>query len=89
MAKRRLGWLVMLASPLRGSVEVELKRWITSEWNCFRAIEAEFRERLRYLKATAVFEDVFFGIPFGEAEVEDFLRVLRADAAGLGAEAVD
>jgi len=41
------------------------------------------------LEAAAVFEDIFLGVPFGEAEIEDFLAVLGADAAGLGAEAVD
>ena len=41
------------------------------------------------LKAAAVFEDVFFGVPFGEAEIENFFAVLIADAARLGAEAVD
>ena len=41
------------------------------------------------LEAAAVFEDVFFGVPFGEAEIEDFLAILSADTAGLGAETVD
>jgi hypothetical protein len=40
-------------------------------------------------KSAAVFEHVFLGVPFGEAEIEDFLAVLGADTAGLGAEAVD
>src|ERR1700676_1346256 len=35
MARRRPGWLVMLASPLQGSVGASSKTWITSEWNCF------------------------------------------------------
>ncbi len=38
MARRRPGRLVMLASPRQGSVEGVSKTWITSEWNCFRAI---------------------------------------------------
>ena len=37
----------------------------------------------------AVFEDVFFGVPIGEAEIEEFFIVEGADAAGLGAETVD
>ena len=41
------------------------------------------------MEAAAIFEDVFFGVPVGEADIEDFLAVLSADAAGLGAEAVD
>jgi len=41
------------------------------------------------LKAAAVFEDVFFGVPFGEAEIENFFAVLIGSAAGFGAEAVD
>jgi len=38
MARRRPGRLVMLASPLQGSLAEPSKRWITSEWICFRAI---------------------------------------------------
>ena len=38
MARRRPGRSVMLASPRHGSVEAVSKRWITSEWNCFRVI---------------------------------------------------
>jgi hypothetical protein len=41
MARRRLGRLVMLASPLQGSVDGVSKRWITSEWNCFRVISGK------------------------------------------------
>ena len=41
------------------------------------------------LEAAAVFEDVFLGVPFGEAEIEDFFAVLIRHTAGLGAEAVD
>ena len=41
------------------------------------------------LEAAAVFEDVFPGVPVGEAQVEDSLAVLSTDAAELCAEAVD
>ncbi len=41
------------------------------------------------LKAPAIFEDVFAGVPFHEAEIEDFFGFEGADAAGAGAEAVD
>ena len=41
------------------------------------------------LEAAAVFQDIFSGVPFGEAEVEDSLAVLSADASGRGAEAVN
>src|SRR5260370_16887964 len=41
------------------------------------------------LEAAAVFEDVFFGVPFGETEIENFFGISSGDAAGLGAEAVD
>lgn len=41
------------------------------------------------MKAAAVFEDVFSGVPFGKAEIENFFAVQKADAAGAGAEAVD
>jgi len=41
------------------------------------------------LEAAAVFEDVFFGVPIGETEIEDFLGVLIGNTAGPGAEAVD
>lgn len=50
------------------------------------------------MEAPAVFEDIFAGVPFREAEVEDLLYFFlrdrravdqRADAAGPRAEAVD
>ena len=41
------------------------------------------------MEKTAVFEDVFAGVPVGEAEVENPFVVESADAAGTGAEAVD
>ena len=41
------------------------------------------------LEAAAVFEDVFLGVPFGEAEIENSFAALTANTAGLGAEAVD
>ncbi len=41
------------------------------------------------MKAAAVLEYVFPGVPFGKAEIEDFLAVDRADTAGPSAEAVN
>ena len=41
------------------------------------------------LEAAAVFEDVFLGVPFGEAEIESSFAILITHPAGLGAEAVD
>lgn len=41
------------------------------------------------METAAVFEDVFFGVPFGETEIEYFLVADLADAAGFGAEAVN
>jgi len=41
------------------------------------------------LEAAAVSVDVFLGVPFGEAEIENPFAVLIRDAAGFGAEAVD
>ena len=41
------------------------------------------------MEKAAVFEDVFFGVPFGKTEIENFFAVQKADAAGAGAEAVD
>ena len=43
----------------------------------------------RRLEAAAVFQDVFASVPIGETEIQNFLAVERADAAGCGAEAVD
>ncbi len=43
----------------------------------------------RSLKTAAIFDDVFGGVPFHKAEVEDFFGFQGADAAGAGAEAVD
>ena len=36
-----------------------------------------------------ILEDVFSGVPFGKTEIENFLSIQRADAAGAGAETVD
>jgi hypothetical protein len=41
------------------------------------------------LEAAAIFEDVFAGVPVGEAEVEDFFGFKGGDAAGAGGEAVE
>src|SRR5580692_4321649 len=41
MASARPWRLVMEASPLQGSPGVVSKRWITSEWNCFRVIRGK------------------------------------------------
>ena len=41
------------------------------------------------LEAAAVFEDVLFGVPIREAEIENLFAALIADAAKFGAEAVD
>jgi len=35
------------------------------------------------LEAAAVLEDVFLGVPVRKAQIEEFLAVLSADAAGL------
>src|SRR5205814_885836 len=55
----------------------------------FQADEFEMGRTDGGLEAAAVFEDVFFGVPFGEAEIENSFAALTADTAGLGAEAVD
>ena len=41
------------------------------------------------LKQAAIFEDVFAGVPFHEAEVKNYFGLERANAAGAGAETVD
>ena len=41
------------------------------------------------MEAAAVLRNVFIGVPFGEAEIENFFPVLFRNAAGPGAEAVD
>jgi hypothetical protein len=41
------------------------------------------------LEAAAVFEDVFAGVPVGEAEIEDLFVFKGADSARAGAEAMD
>jgi len=51
--------------------------------------ESQTRGTQGGLEAAAVFQDVFFGVPFGEAKIEDLLSILNARAAGLGAETVD
>jgi hypothetical protein len=41
------------------------------------------------LEETAIFEDVFPGVPIHKAEIEDFFGFERANTAWAGAEAVD
>jgi hypothetical protein len=41
------------------------------------------------LKEAAIFEDVFAGVPFHDAEVEDFFGFERAYTTGASAEAVN
>ena len=41
------------------------------------------------MEAAAVFQDVFFGVPFGETKTENFFAVLIGNAARLSTEAVD
>jgi len=55
----------------------------------FQGDESEARSTEGGLEATTVFEDVLFGVPFGETEIKNFIAFLVADAAGPGAEAVD
>jgi len=55
----------------------------------FEGDEWEFLSAEGSLKFLAVFEDVFAGVPFGEAEVEYALAVEVGDTAGGGAEAVE
>ena len=55
----------------------------------FQGDEFQVRGAEGGLEAVAVLEDVFLGVPVGEAQIKNFLAVLSADAAGLGAETVD
>jgi hypothetical protein len=41
------------------------------------------------LETAAVFENVFFGVPFGETKIEKLFAVLIGNAAEFGTEAVD
>ena len=54
------------------------------EWN-----EIEIGGTEGGLEAAAIFEDVFAGVPFHEAEIEDFFGFKGAHAAGASAETVD
>src|SRR5216683_136511 len=80
--RRRPGRFVAKASPRQGSAGAALKRWMISEWICFR--EMSWRS-----DAAAVFQDVFPGVPIGETEIEDSWGVLIGDSAKFGAEPVD
>src|SRR5258708_284442 len=55
----------------------------------FQRDELEVRCAEGGLEAAAVLEDVFCAIPFGKTEIENFIAVQEADAAGAGGEAVD
>jgi len=57
--------------------------------NLFEMDEREFLRAESGLEFFAVFEDVFAGVPIGEAEVENFLAVEIGNAAGSGAETVE
>ena len=55
----------------------------------FEIDEREFLSAESGLKFFAIFDDVFACVPFGEAEIENFLSVEIGDAAGSGAETVE
>ena len=55
----------------------------------FQIDEREFLSAEGGLEFFAIFDNVFACVPFGEAEVEDFLSVEIGDAAWSGAEAVE
>ena len=55
----------------------------------FQIDEREFLSTEGGLEFFAIFDDVFAGVPFGEAEVEDFLSIEIGDAAWGGAETVE
>jgi len=57
--------------------------------NLLEIDEREFLSAEGGLEFFAVFEDVFAGVPVGEAEIEDGVTVEIGDAAGDGAEAVE
>ena len=57
--------------------------------NLFEINERELLRAEGGLEFFAVFEDVFARVPFGEAEVEDFLSIEIGDAAWGGAETVE
>jgi len=78
-----------------GSVPLaKLGRWCIEEMDyvgmdLFQGDEIEVRCGEGGLETAAVLEYVFFGVPFGEAEIENLFAVLIRNAAGFGAEAVD
>ncbi len=55
----------------------------------FERNEFEVRCAEGRLEAAAILEDVFFAVPFGETEIENFFAVQEADAARASAEAVE
>ena len=57
--------------------------------NLLQGNEVEIARSEGGLKTAAIFKDVFAGVPFHEAEIEDFFRFEGADAAGACAEAVN
>jgi len=63
------------ASPLRRSADGWGKMRITSEWICLSGNQFEIGGAEGGLKQAAIFEDVFAGVPFHEAEVQNFFRI--------------
>ena len=61
---------------------------MTSEWTCFRGTRSNLRAD-GGLKLAAIFQNVFAGVPIGEAQVQNILAVEGTDAAFAGAEAVN
>jgi len=78
-----------------GSVPLAKRgRWCIEEMDyvgmdLFQGDEIEVRCGEGGLETAAVLEDVFFGVPFGEAEIENIFAFERADTARASAEAVD
>ncbi len=88
MARRRPGRLVMVASPRQGSDGAVSKSGLRRS-GIVLGRRAGDRGAGGGLEAAAIFEDVFAGVPVGEAEIQDLFVFEWGDAAGAGAEGVD
>jgi hypothetical protein len=77
----------------RGIAAASVGRWCVEKvddvgMDLFQGNEFEAGCAEGGLEAAAVLEDVFFGVPVGETQIEDFFGFHGADTAGFGAETV-
>jgi len=80
--------VLLRALPYKNSDGL-LLLWSDERASGERRDQVSFTDIEDYRSQNHVFENVVAGVPFGEAEIENFLAVEFGDTAGGSAEAVD